>query len=355
MYRTTLRASLAALALAVPANAAAAGPTATLQRGTVTVTGTAARDVIAVNLDASQLTVDFGGDGTIDAQFPMSLVQQLKVLGGAGDDGISVEGTGVGNVPITINGGRGNDGGGVVSFADPTIAGSAPVTILGGPGNDDFIAEAPGPVTVDAGTGDDLVEGGSSSHETISLGDGNDRYVSDLNLLAPRGRNDVVDGGTGLNTMQLNGSFESESLDLSANAGHLIVNHDGQDRIDAQSIQDVSWFGFGGSDEGGFGDSVTVNDLSGTGVVNFTPDFSAPSDPAAPNNSADQLRVVGTPGDDHIAVSGAGAHITVAGLTPTITPVELDSKDVLRIDTLAGNDTVDSSQLERGLVQLQVF
>jgi hypothetical protein len=167
--------------------------------------------------------------------------------------------------------------------------------------------------------------------------------VSDLNRLVAGGRNDVVDGGTGQNTMQLNGSFESESLSLSANAGHLIV---------ADNIEDVAWFGFGGNDDG---DSVTVNDLSGTDVVNFTPDFSAPDNPAAPNNSADQLRVVGTAGDDHIAVSGAGAHITVAGLTPAITPVQLDSKDVLRIDTLAGNDTVDSSQLQRGLVQLQVF
>jgi len=29
--------------------------------------------------------------------------------------------------------------------------------------------------------------------------------------------------------------------------------------------------------------------------------------------------------------------------------------NVLRIDTLAGNDAVDSSGLRRGLVQLQVF
>jgi hypothetical protein len=111
----------------------------------VTVTGTAIRDVIDINLDSSQLTVDFGFDGTLDARFPMSHVQRLRVLGGDGDDGITVEGTGVGDVPITINGGRGNDGGGVVSFADPILAGDAPVSILGGGGNDDFIASVPGP------------------------------------------------------------------------------------------------------------------------------------------------------------------------------------------------------------------
>jgi hypothetical protein len=65
--------------------------------------------------------------------------------------------------------------------------------------------------------------------------------------------------------------------------------------------------------------------------------------------------VVATPGDDHIAVNSFGANINVAGLTPAITPVLLDANDVLRIDTLAGNDTVDSSGLPPGLVQLQVF
>jgi hypothetical protein len=45
----------------------------------------------------------------------------------------------------------------------------------------------------------------------------------------------------------------------------------------------------------------------------------------------------------------------VAGLAPTVTPVNLAQADVLRIETLAGSDTVDSSGLQRGLVQFQVF
>jgi hypothetical protein len=54
-------------------------------------------------------------------------------------------------------------------------------------------------------------------------------------------------------------------------------------------------------------------------------------------------------------VSGSGANITVSGLTPTVTPVQLHSDDTLRIDTLDGRDTVDSSGLQPGLVQLQLF
>jgi hypothetical protein len=153
----------------------------------------------------------------------------------------------------------------------------------------------------------------------------------------------------------MRGSFASEAVSLSADAGHLIVDHAVRDHIDANGIENVTWFGFGGLDESGFGDQVAVNDLSGTDVATFTPNFSSPFDATAPNNSADQLTVRGTAGDDHITVSGSGANITVTGLTPTVTPVLLDAQDILRIDTLDGRDTVDRSHLERGLVQLQVF
>ena len=70
----------------------------------MTVTGTAARDVIHVTLNANRLVVDFGFDGTVDAQFNRSQVQRLRVLGGGGDDGMSVDGSGVGDLPITMNG-----------------------------------------------------------------------------------------------------------------------------------------------------------------------------------------------------------------------------------------------------------
>src|SRR5690242_9212767 len=347
-------------ASAAPASAAT-GPTARLQNGILTVTGTPARDVLKISMGHRQVAVDFGFDGTIDARFPTSGVRQLSVQLGDGNDGLSVIGAGVGDVPITISGGLGNDAAGVVGTEDPLLARNAPVTLFGGGGDDNLSASVPGlaPVSITGGAGDDVVSGGDGSigPEKISLGSGNDKFVSTLDVFSSpfTPRNDVVDGGTGKDTLELRGTFESESLSLSADAGHLIALHDGRDRTDSAHIENVTWFGFGGNDEGGFGDDITVHDLSGTGVVNFTPDFSSPSDATAPNNSADQLRVVATPGDDHITVDSFGANINVSGLTPAITPVLLDANDVLRIDTLAGNDTVDSSGLPPGLVQLQVF
>jgi RTX calcium-binding nonapeptide repeat (4 copies) len=344
-------------AFATPAGAAT-GPTATLNQGIVTVTGTAARDVIGITIDASRLTVDFGFDGTVDAQFRRSRIQRVRVLAAGGDDGVVVEGSGVGDVPITMRGQGGNDFlgllGNIGDFGDGDLA----VTMIGADGNDDFLAAAPGPVTIQAGAGDDRVDGGGAGtgRETVSLGDGNDKFVSQLTDFVVGGtRSDIVDGGAGQDTMDMEGSFATESIGLSANAGHLIVDHELRDRIDADNIEDVSWRGFGGLDESGSGDAVAVNDLSGTDVVHFTPDFTDPLDGAGPNNSSDTLTVRGTAGVDHITVSGSGADITVAGLVPLVTPVNLAPDDFLRIDTLDGRDTVDRSGLQAGLVQLLVF
>ena len=135
------------LVAAAPAGAAT-GPTATLSSGTVTVQGTAARDVIHVTLAATRLVVDFGFDGTVDAQFNRTQVQRLRVLGGGGDDGTSVDGSGVGDLPITENGGAGNDFVGINGNIGDLGSGDVPVTLIGNLGNDDFLAAAPGPVTI---------------------------------------------------------------------------------------------------------------------------------------------------------------------------------------------------------------
>jgi hypothetical protein len=247
------------------------------------------RDVINIVMDASHLAVDFGANGTVDAHFARSRYWQVQVFAGDGNDGLDVAGTG--DVPVTISGGAGDDGIGVVGHISETGENDAPTIVGGNGGNDNIFVATPGPVTVGAGAGDDRVEGGGAGigRETISLGDGNDRFLSSLNTFIGA-RSDVVDGGTGHNTMRVDGTFASESVSLSAKAGHLIIDHELRDEIDANNIQGVTWFGFGGLDGG---DAIAINDLSGTDVTRFTPNFSAPADAAKPNNSADTLTVPG--------------------------------------------------------------
>jgi hypothetical protein len=336
-------------ALGAPAHAAT-GPTATVSSGTLSVVGTAARDTAAIVVTGSSVSVDFGADGTVDARFARSQVQRIQAHLFGGNDGTSV--TGTGQVPVTVSGGAGSDGIGVVGDIGSSGDGDAPTTISGNDGNDGIFAATPGPVTVLGGKGDDSVDGGGAGvgQERIALGDGNDAFTSELHTFVGA-RSDTVDGGAGTDRLDLQGTFASEGLRLSANAGHLIADDD-RAQVDSDNVENVTFEGFGGLDGG---DSVLVNDLVGTDVVRFTPDFSAPQDPTSPNNSDDQLTILGTDKVDTITVSGSGANITVSGLTPLVTPIFLQSPDVLQIDTLAGADVVDTSGLARNLIQLQVF
>jgi len=337
-------------AFAAPANAAAL-PTVTLERGVVTITGTTARDEIGVRIDTTELVVDFGFDGTADARIPRSQFNEVRVLGLEGDDAISASRTS--GVPVTLSGGPGNDSISVLGNPGETNPNDPPITLIGEDGNDRFLADTPAPVTILAGAGDDRVDGGFAGvgPETVSLGDGNDRFLCQLNT--PFGvRQDNVDGGGGQDSMELEGTFVTESVGFSGRKGRLVVNHELRDQIVAANVEDVSYIGFGVNDESG--DAVAVNDLSGTGVVHFTADFSAGHGSTEPNNSADTLTVRGTPGVDHIAVSGSKANVLVSGLTPVVSAINLRPEDFLLIDTLAGDDVVDSSGLQPGLVQLLV-
>jgi hypothetical protein len=90
-------------ALANPADAST-GPTATLSQGVVTVTGTPAATLSASPSTPTGWSSTVGFDGTVDAQFKRSRVQRVRVVGGEGDDGLTVDGSGVGDLPITMRG-----------------------------------------------------------------------------------------------------------------------------------------------------------------------------------------------------------------------------------------------------------
>ena len=251
--------------------------------------------MIHVTINDNRLVVDFGFDGTVDAQFKRSQVQRLRVLGGGGDDGMSVDGSGVGDLPITENGGLGNDFLGVVGNIGDLGDGDLPVTMNGTtatttswplrPARSRFRAEqattsstevAPAPgrrpshsATATTGSRASSTASSPGEPEATSSTEAPGRTAWRWTARSPARRSPC---------RQTPGTSSPITPPV---------------EIDADNIQDVSWVGFGGLDEGG-GDQVAVNDLSSTDVVNFTPDFTDPLDNIGPNNSADQVTVRGT-------------------------------------------------------------
>jgi hypothetical protein len=106
----------------------------------------------------------------------------------------------------------------------------------------------------------------------------------------------------------------------------------------------------------GGADTVTVNDLTGTDVNSVTVDLAGTIGGQVGDSAADDVVVNGTNGADAIAVAGtSSAGVTVSGLSAVVKLLVPEfANDRLDVNTLAGNDTVNSGGLAPGVIQLFV-
>src|SRR5262249_30181382 len=149
--------------------------------------------------------------------------------------------------------------------------------------------------------GNDIVIGGTGN-DTASLGAGDDTFVWN-----PGEGSDIVEGQDGQDTMIFNGAPISEHIDLSANGSRLRFSRDiGNVVMDVDGVERVDFNGRGG------GDTITVNDLTGTAVTEVNLNLAGA--PGVPNGQPNQVNVNGTSGDDVIAVGGDATGVTVLGL-----------------------------------------
>jgi len=166
----------------------------------------------------------------------------LSINGGAGADRISAAGARVGNVPLLIDGGTGND----------IIVGSSGIdSIFGGDGND----------LINGGSGNDLING-NDGDDSLSGDAGSDTVFGDLGVDALLGGlgDDLLDGGFGND--YLDGEDGNDSL--FGSFGHdLLIGSGGDDQLSGQ-VDNDTLFGGAGNDtlDGGRSDD-TINGNSG--------------------------------------------------------------------------------------------
>ena len=240
-------AGVAVLATIFPAQGAAARkrhqlhrPHAQLAQHTLHVEGTEANDAIALRLAAGNpavLQVDIGDNGSADFSFPRASINRISVAARGGNDRVRIDdtnGTFTDAIPTSIDGGRGND---------TIVGGAGSEKLNGGPGND----------SIDGKGGTDVSD----------LGPGDDSFVWD-----PGDGSDTIEGGGGTDTMVFDGAAASETVDLSANGHRLrFFRSPGNVTMDTHGVEQVAFNALGGAD------SVTVNDLAGTGVTNVGVDL----------------------------------------------------------------------------------
>ena len=294
---------------------------AKLKHGPLKVKGTRANDAIALRLkagDPGTIQVDFGDDGSADFSFASNRIARIAVDARAGDDRVRIDesnGTFTDAIPTTIAGGDGND------------------TVAGGRGNELLLG----------GTGDDSFDG-NGGNDLALLGAGDDTFVWD-----PGDGSDTIEGQDGTDTMRFNGANVAEQVDLSANARRLrFFRVQANVTMDTNGVERVDFNALGGPD------LVTVNDLTGTDVSDVNIDLAGTLGGGNGDGQSDRVVVNATDGDDTIDVSGDSAEVKVSGLAPTVRILHPEARDELDVNTLAGTDTVDSSGLAAGAIQLFV-
>ena len=178
------------------------------------------------------------------------------------------------------------------------------------------------------------------------MGAGDDTFIWD-----PGDGSDTIEGGDGFaDTMVFNGANAAEQVELSANGNRLkFFRTQGNVTMDTAGVELVDFNALGGAD------LVTVNDLSGTDVHNVNVDLAGTLGGATGDGQPDRVILNGTNGDDTIRAFGDATEVTAKGLDPVISILHPEAaNDRLEINTLAGNDTVDSSGLAAGAIQLFV-
>ena len=283
------------------------------QADTVIVDGTAQADTVQITGSGSSYTVAglpaivtvLGSEGAND---------QLVVNARGGNDSVTAAGLPASVVGLSVDGGAGND------------------TITGGDGSDVLIG----------GDGNDLIDGGRGN-DMAFMGVGDDAFVWN-----PGDGSDVVEGQGGNDTLQFNGSNVSENIDLSANGSRLRLFRDiANVTMDVNGVEQVNVVALGGAD------TLTVNDLSGTGVTRINLDLSGVAGSGNGDGQADSVIVNGTTGADRIKVVGSASGINIAGLAALVHISGNEaSLDQLAVNTLAGNDIINASGLQANAIAL---
>jgi Ca2+-binding RTX toxin-like protein len=293
---------------------------------TVTINGTPGADIITVSNNAGTMVVS-------------GLAAQIQVVNGSvTNDSIVING--IGGDLVNVNGSNGADSMTIVpngvyarvdasGFTTPVnVAGALRLSVngLGGP---DVISGANGlaglniPLTIDGGDGDDILSGGDGDdviiggigndfidgnrgNDTILAGEGDDTIQWD-----PGDGSDTIEGQGGNDTLIFNGANVNEKIDLSANGGRLRFFRDVANiTMDVNGVERVNFRALGGAD------NIVVNNLAGTDVAVVSVDLAATG--GGTDGAPDTITINGTPGADIITVSNNAGTMVVSGLAAQI-------------------------------------
>ena len=284
---------------------------AALGAGADTVTAAGSEDDDQISLGS------FGLLGPTFVRFlAPELADRLTIEGRGGDDIISAS---TAAMTLTLDGGPGDN------------------TLLGGPGDDLILG----------GDGFDDARGGPG-HDVAKLGGDFDRF----SWRAGDG-SDAVDGGASRDSLFFEGSNAPEAFALKADGRGLRLTRSVDTVVmELDHLEEVDTVAGGGAD------TFAIGDLRRTSAQLVDVSLAPLPITAGGDGQADRVSVDGTSGRDALTLTGrvvVAGTATLTGLAATVNLSHAEAADTLAIDTLAGQDTVDTSAFEPGTIGVQVF
>ena len=290
---------VATLALAAPAGAATSMQ---VDDRTLQVTGDNAGNQIVVYPQQNDVIVDIGDDGVAEFTAHRAAFDKVEVRGGGGDDRLFVQYAGSLPLPITLDGGSGNDDLRGGAFAE---------TLIGGIGDD--------------------VADGNLGVDSVKLGAGNDRFNWD-----PGDSNDIVEGETGTDTIQFNGANIGEQIDITANGDRVkLTRNIATITLDLGGIEQAHVRSLGGAD------NVNVGNLAGTGLR--TADVDLRGFDGNGDAQADTVTLSGTDAADRFTVGGADGKLLLDGAATDVTVTAAEAQDHAKVAALGEADTISNT------------
>jgi Ca2+-binding RTX toxin-like protein len=282
---------------------------------TTTINGTSGNDTIAITPNAGAVDVT-GLAAAVRIEHPEAANDLLNVKGLAGNDTINGSIGLAALIKVGIDGGADND----------TInGGDGSEVLLGGDGND----------AIDGNRGDD----------TGLLGNGDDSFRWD-----PGDGSDTVEGQANTDTLVFNGAGVAENFDVSANGSRVrFFRNVANITMDLDDVERILTQALGGVD------NAVVNDLTGTDLTSVEFDLESAIGGGAGDGAADSVTVNGTNGVDNVNVAANAGGVDVTGLAAAVRIEHSEAaNDLLRVNTLAGNDNVVVGAGVAGLIQTLV-
>jgi hypothetical protein len=278
---------------------------ATVANGTLTVTGTALGDSIALRLKAGApniIQVDAGDDGAAEFEFDRTAFTQIQVLADAGNDQIRIDQVNgaFADEATVLDGGAGND------------------TIVGGDGNESLLG----------GAGNDSIDGNRGA-DRADLGSEDDSFRWD-----PGDGSDAIEGRAGTDTLDFFGANVDENMFLDANGQRaVLVRNVGNIRMDMDGVEALNVAMLEGFDNFSIGDNMANTAMNRANV-----DMSATG--GGSDGKTDSVNLVGTAHADHITVGAAGTRIAVEGVSVATSITGSQIPDQLQIAAEGPGDTI---------------